>query len=162
MMAQASPAASAGLRHRRLRLAPGTPAAADAVAAVRAAIGEWEVPVDRALAAVLASDLVINAVVNGAAGALMLVVRCAGHRFRVEVHDASVRGDSWESPVPGPEAQRGLLLAAERAAACGHYRTPAGRAVFYELACPPPDAATGGGQARGGPRGGGEPCAPDG
>lgn len=157
MMTQASPAAAAGLLNRRLRLAAGTPAAADAVVAVRAAIAEWQVPVDRALAATLASDLVISAVANGAAGALMLVVRCAGHRFRVEVHDASVRGDSWESAVPAPEAQRGLLLAAARAAECGHYRTPAGRAVFYELEFPPPEAATGGGQARGGPRGDGEP-----
>lgn len=148
MMAQASPTTAAGLLNRRLRLAAGTPAAAGAVVAVRAAIAEWQVPVDRALAAVLTSDLVINAVVNGAAGALMLVIRCAGHRFRVEVHDASVRGDSWETAVPAPEAQRGLLLAAEQAAASGHYRTPAGRAVFYELEFPPPDAATAGGQAR--------------
>lgn len=157
-MTQASPAAPAGLRHRRVRLAAGTPAAADAVAAVRAAIGEWQVPVDRALAVTLASDLVISAVASGADGALMLVIRCTGHLFRVEVHDASVRGDSWENAAPGSEAQRGMLLAAAAAAASGHYRTPAGRAVFYELGleCPPPEAATGGGH-RGGPRGDGEP-----
>jgi hypothetical protein len=156
MMTQASPGAPAGLPHRRLRLAAGTPAAADAVAAVLGAIGEWQVPVNRGLAAALTSDLVISAVASGASGPLMLVVRSTGRRLRVEVHDASVRGDSWETAAAGPESQRGLLLAAICAAGSGHFRTPAGRAVFYELEFPLPDAATGGGQARGG-RGDGEP-----
>jgi len=153
MVTQASPGAAAetasppGLRHRRVRLAAGEPAAARAVAVVRAVLEEWHVPVDYSLAAVLVSDLVINAAVNGAGEDLVLSVRCTGSRFRVEVHDASVRGDSWEAAETGPDAERGLLLAAARAAESGHYRTPLGRAVFYVLACPPPGAAPGGGQA---------------
>jgi hypothetical protein len=163
MMAQASPdlsagtAAPAGLRQRRFRLSAGTPTAAHAVTAVRAVIEEWRVPVNPGLAGILASDLVINAAVNGAGEPLTLSVQCTGAQFRVEVRDASVHGDSWETPASGADAQRGLLLAAALAAESGHYRTPAGRAVFYVLAFPPSDAATGGGQSRGGPRGDGEP-----
>jgi len=152
MTAHASPAipagtaCPAGLRHRRVRLPAGTPAAAHAVAAVQAAIDDWQLPADRGLAGILASDLVINAVANGAGGTLMLSIRCAGGLFRAEVHDASVRGDSWEDAGPGADAGRGLLLAAALAASSGHYRTPAGRAVFYELAFAPA-AAAGSGQA---------------
>jgi len=162
MTAHASPAlaagtaAPAGVRHRRFRLTDGTPAVR-AAAAVRQMIGEWQLPVDGALAAVLASDLVISAAVSGSGENLMLSVRCTTTQLRVEVHDPSVRGDSWETGAPGPEAQRGLLLAAARAADSGHYRTPAGRAVFYVLEFPPSAAATGSGQSRGGPRGDGEP-----
>jgi hypothetical protein len=60
------------------------------------------------------------------------------------------------APV-GPSAQCGLPLAAAAAAGSGHCRTPAGRAVFHVPEFPPPDAATGGGQPRRGPRGDGEP-----
>ena len=145
-----------GLRHKRARLSAGTPAA-DAVAAVRAAIGEWQVPVDRGLAGVLASDLVINAVTSGTGEALMLSVRYTSSQFRVEVHDRSFTGDSWENAESEEKADRGLLLAAMTAAESGHYRTPAGRAVFYVLAFAPA-AATGAGPApRGAASGDGEP-----
>ncbi len=163
MMTQASsPAVPAGrgeldgLRHRRVLLSAAAPAA-HAVAAVRAAVGEWRVPVDRGLAGVLASDLVINAVTSGAGETLTLSVRCTSGQFRVEVHDRSFTGDSWENAGPGVKADRGLLLAALTAAESGHSRTPAGRAVFYVLAFPPA-AATGGGHApRGAASGDGEP-----
>jgi hypothetical protein len=153
MTAQASPPLPdatpmpVALRHRRLRLAAGTPIAARAAAAVRELVAEWSLPVDRALAAALASDLVISAAVNGDGESLMLSVRSTGAEMRVEVHDASVRGDSWEM-APGPQAQRGLLLAAACATDSGRYRTPAGLAVFYVLKFPPPAAAADGGQPR--------------
>ena len=114
-------------------------------------------PVDPGLAGILASDLVINAAVNGTGETLTLSIQCTGSQFRVEVRDASVHGDSWETPASGADAQRGLLLAAALAAESGHHRTPAGRAVFYVLEFAP-DAATGGGQApQGAARGDGEP-----
>ena len=141
--AAATPAAPAGLRQRRFRLAAGTPAAALAAATVRDLAEEWKVPVNRALAAVLASDLVINATLNSEAETLTLAVRCTGRKFRVEVHSAAARGR--ETAAPGPDAQRGLQLAAALSAEWGHYQTPAGRAVFYVLE-PPPDAAADGGQ----------------
>jgi hypothetical protein len=123
----------AELRHRRVRLSTGSAAAAHASGHVVAAITEWRVPVDRSVAGILASDLIINAVTNGAGETLMLAIRCTGTQFRVEVHDASVRGDSWETTESDSDAERGLLLAAALAAESGHYRTPAGRAVYYAL-----------------------------
>jgi hypothetical protein len=137
----AEPAEPAELRHRRVRLATGSAAAAHASCHVRAAIAEWQLPVDRAVAAILASDLIINAVTNGRGETVMLSIRCTATQFRVEVHDPSVTGDSWQTAESDPDAERGLLLAAALAADYGHYRTPAGRAVFYALAFAPAAAA---------------------
>ena len=119
------------LRHRRVRIELGPAAAAYACGHVRAAISAWSVPVNPAVAILLTSDLVINAVINGAGETITLGIRWASGQFRVEVHDASVTGDSWKSA--DADAERGLLLAAAMAADWGHYRTPAGRAVYYVL-----------------------------
>jgi hypothetical protein len=147
----------AELRHRRFRLSTGSAAAAHASRHVTAAITEWRVPVDRSVAGILTSDLIINSVTNGTGETLMLAIRCTGAQFRVEVHDASVQGDSWETTKSDADAERGLLLAAALAAESGHYRTPAGRAVFYTLALAP-RAATGIGHSPQGPASGdGEP-----
>ncbi len=109
------------------------------------------------VAGILASDLIINAVTNGAGETLMLAIRCSATQFRVEIHDASVHGDSWETAASDADAERGLLLAAALAADSGHYRTPAGRAVFYTLALGS-RAATGIGQRpQGTASGDGEP-----
>jgi len=150
----------AELRHRRVRLATGAPAAAEAAGHVRTAIAEWRVPVNRAVAAILASDLIINAVMNGKGETVMLSIRCTASQFRVEVHDPSVTGDSWATADSGADADRGLLLAAALATECGHYRTPAGRAVFYALAfAPAAPAPPAGGEphVRGTPGGDGAP-----
>jgi hypothetical protein len=155
------PAEPAELRHRRVRLATGAAAAANASCHVRAAIAEWQLPVDSAVAAILASDLIINAVRNGRGETLMLSIRCTATQFRVEVHDPSVTGDSWAGAESGAEsgtdAERGLLLAAALAADYGHYRTPAGRAVFYALAFAPAAAAGDEPPSRGAACGDGEP-----
>jgi hypothetical protein len=100
---------------------------------VRTAISAWSVPVNPAVAILLTSDLVINAVTNGAGETITLGIRWSSGQFRVEVHDASVTGDSWETADADADADRGLLLAAAMAADWGHYRTPAGRAVYYVL-----------------------------
>ena len=158
----------AELRHRRVRLELGSAAAAHASGHVRTAITAWSVPVDPAVAVLLTTDLVINAVTNGAAGEVMLSIRWSAGQFRVEVHDSSPAGDPWNPAEPGADAERGLLLAAVLAADWGHYRTPAGRAVYYVLVpardkpapwgnvapdpwgsdrgLPPRDAASGGGE----------------
>jgi hypothetical protein len=129
------------LRHRRVRLELGPAAAAFACGHVRRAISAWSVPVNPAVAILLTSDLVINAVTNGAGEAITLGIRWAPGQFRVEVHDASVPRDSWETADADADAEadaeRGLLLAAAMAADWGHYRTPAGRAVYYVLASKP-------------------------
>lgn len=139
-IAPAMSAPPAELRHRRVRLALGPGAAAHASGHVRSAIADWSVPVNPAVAVLLTSDLVINAVTNGAGERVTLGIRWSASQFRVEVHDASVSGDSWETAESDADADRGLLLAAAMAADWGHYRTPAGRAVYYALA-PEPQAA---------------------
>jgi hypothetical protein len=140
-IAPATPALPTELRHRRVRLELGAAAAAYACGHVQAAIAAWSVPVNPAVAILLTSDLVINAVTNGAGETITLGIRWSSGQFRVEVHDASVTGDSWETPDADADADRGLLLAAAMAADWGHYRTPAGRAVYYVLA-PEPRAVT--------------------
>jgi hypothetical protein len=125
------------LRHRRARLVVGPDTAAHACGHVRAAITAWSVPINAAVAILLTSDLVINAVTNGADDTITLGIRWSAGQFRVEVHDASVTGDSWENPPNELDEKRGLLLVATMAADWGQYRTPAGRAVYYVLACGP-------------------------
>lgn len=132
-IAPAVTAPPAELRHRRVRLELGPGAAAHASGHVRAAIAAWSVPVNQAVAILLTSDLVINAVTNGAGETVTLGIRWSSGHFRVEVHDAAVSGDSWETVKADADADRGLLLAAALAADSGHYRTPAGRAVYYVL-----------------------------
>jgi hypothetical protein len=132
-IAPAMPVLPAELRHRRVRLDLGQAAAAHACGHVRASIAAWSVPVNPAVAVLLTSDLVINAVTNGAGRTIMLSIRWSSGQFRVEVHDASVTGDSWEKADADVNAERGLQLAAAMAAESGHYRTPAGRAVYYVL-----------------------------
>lgn len=140
-IAPATSAPLAELRHRRVRLELGPAVAAYACGHVRSAIAAWAVPVNPAVAILLTSDLLINAVTNGAGETITLGIRWSSGQFRVEVHDASVSGDSWETPESDANAERGLLLAAAMAADCGHYRTPAGRAVYYVLA-PEPQVMT--------------------
>src|ERR1700760_4856286 len=72
----------AELRHRRVRLELGSAAAAHASGHVRTAITAWSVPVDPAVAVLLTTDLVINAVTNGAAGEAMLSIRWSSGQFR--------------------------------------------------------------------------------
>ena len=129
------------LRHRRVRLELGPAAAAYACGHVRAAITAWSVPVNPAVAILLTSDLVINAVTNGAGETITLGISWSSGQFRVEVHDASVTGAPWETADAVANAERGLFLAAAMAADWGHYRTPAGRAVYYVLA-PEPQVTT--------------------
>jgi hypothetical protein len=146
-IAPASVAPLSELRHRRVRLELDAAAAAYACGHVRAAISAWSVPVNPAVAILLTSDLVINAVTNGAGETITLGIRWSSGQFRVEVHDASVTGDSWQTADADANAERGLLLAAAMAADVGHYRTPAGRAVYYVLAPEPATTNTGGSAA---------------
>lgn len=138
-IAPAMTASPAELRHRRVRLELGPGAVAHACGHIRETIAAWSVPVNQAVAILLTSDLVINAVTNGAGDTITLGIRWSPGRFRVEVHDASVMGNSWETAESDADADRGLLLAAAMAVDWGHYRTPAGRAVYYVLA-PEPQA----------------------
>ncbi|HTR96038.1 MAG TPA: hypothetical protein VMI73_30260 [Trebonia sp.] len=149
-IAPAQPVLPAELRQRRVRLTMGPGMAAHACGHVRKAIAAWSVPVNPAVAILLTSDLVINAAANGADDYIMLGMRWSGGQFRVEVHDPSASRDTWETTESSANAERGLLLAAALAADWGHYRTPAGRAIYYVLAPESaPFAATGDGPAPG-------------
>jgi hypothetical protein len=149
-IAPALPVLPAELRQRRVRLEMGPAMAAHACGHVRKAIAAWSVPVNPAVAILLTSDLVINAAANGADGSIMLGMKWSAGQFRVEVHDPSASRDAWETAESHADAERGLLLAAALAADWGHYRTPAGRAVYFVLAPESaPIAPTGDGLAPG-------------
>jgi anti-sigma regulatory factor (Ser/Thr protein kinase) len=163
-------------RHWRLWLTPNRLAAAEAREHIRAALGVWRTPVDIEVAALLASELVTNAITHGqpangsrepgdagpvtvrpaSSEPVMLSIRCDRGELRVEVHDRSA-----EMPPPCPvnapaesETGRGLMLVAALATKWGYYRTPAGKAVFFTLLLHPENSVPPTGLPR---RGDGEP-----
>ncbi len=145
----------AELQACRVRLTTGPAAAAQARSQVRAVVCAWDVPVDADVAVLLASELVTNAITHQA-GPITLAIRRARGRLRVDVHDAS-----GELPVPADtaadaETGRGLLLVATLSAEWGCYRTPAGKVVYFTLACQPGLPESAGGGPRGFARGDGE------
>jgi hypothetical protein len=131
------------LRQCRVRLAAGPAALREARGRVRAAIAEWDVPVDPDIAAVLTSDLVTHVISQDDGESLMLAIRTAGERLRIEVHDSSrTRLGSADAPVPDATAEGVLTLVGSLSAEWGTYRTPAGLAWFFTLAFMP-DLAVG-------------------
>ena len=124
----------AELQARRVRLAPGPTAAAEARSQVRAAIDAWDVPVDEDVAVLLTSELVTNAVRHAAGEAITLGVRCTRDRLRVDVHDRSAAPPVLTDVPADAEAGRGLVVVAGLSADWGFYRTPMGKAVYFTLA----------------------------
>jgi anti-sigma regulatory factor (Ser/Thr protein kinase) len=119
---------------RRISLAAGPTAAAEARSQVRAAIYAWDVPVDAPVAVLLTSELVTNALRHEAGETLILAVTCAYDELRVDVHDTSC---SVPVPVDAPadaETGRGLMLVASLSTDWGFYRTAAGKVVYFTLA----------------------------
>jgi anti-sigma regulatory factor (Ser/Thr protein kinase) len=119
---------------RHIMLRPGPAAAAEARAEVRAAICAWEAPVDESVAALLASELVTNAVVHVPAGTAMLVVTCGHGQLRVDVHDTSCVMPVLMDAAADAENGRGLMMVASLAADWGFYPTHEGKAVYFTLA----------------------------
>jgi hypothetical protein len=125
------------VRHlRRISLAAGPAAAAEARGQVKSAIGAWDVPVDPSVAVLLTSELVTNAIRHEPGDTVMVVISCSCGQLRVDVHDTSC-----SLPVPVPEdapadaeTGRGLMLVASLSTDWGFYRTPAGKAVYFTLA----------------------------
>ena len=132
------------LRIRRVPLAAGPAAAAEARGQVRSAICAWGVPVDPSVAVLLTSELVTNAIRYEAGETVTLAVDCSQGQLRVDVHDSS--GDiPVELDTAGEaEAGRGLMLIDTLSDEWGFYRTPAGKAVYYTLTSQP-DLPQGGG-----------------
>jgi anti-sigma regulatory factor (Ser/Thr protein kinase) len=121
-------------RTRRVSLAAGPAAAAEARSQVRAVISAWGLPVDPYIGALLTSELVTNAIAHEAGETVMLVITCAYRQLRVDVHDTSW----WSVPAPvdapaDAEAGRGLQLVGSLSTDWGYYRTPTGKAVYFTL-----------------------------
>ena len=121
-------------RPLRTCLAAGPTAPAEARNLVMSAVRDWDVPVDPQVAALLTSELVTNAIRYEKGDTIKLFVTCSCGHLRVYVHDTSRSAPiPLEAPVDA-EAGRGLMLVASLSTDWGHYRTPAGKAVYFTLA----------------------------
>jgi anti-sigma regulatory factor (Ser/Thr protein kinase) len=125
------------LRRRQVPLPAGPAAAAQARSQVRAAIFSWDIPVDPCIAVLLASELVTNAIRHETGRTVVLTIACSGGQLRVEVHDTSRSLPVVVDASADAETGRGLLLVATLSTDWGSYRTSAGKAVFFTLACRP-------------------------
>ena len=125
------------LSDRRVRLATGPAAAAEARRQVRAAVCTWDVPVDPDAAVLLTSELVTNAIRHEASGAVTLAIRRSCDQLRVEVHDTSCSMPVLVDAPADAETGRGLMLVGALSDGWGCYRTPVGKAVYFILAFQP-------------------------
>jgi anti-sigma regulatory factor (Ser/Thr protein kinase) len=123
-------------RPRRITLAAGPAAPAEARRQVLAAIAAWDARVDADIAVLLTSELVTNAVQHEASGTIMLTVTCVCDQLRVAVHDTSRRAPVIVDAPPDAQAGRGLMLVAKLSATWGYHRTAAGKAVYFTLLPP--------------------------
>jgi anti-sigma regulatory factor (Ser/Thr protein kinase) len=134
---------------RRVRLSAGPAAAAEARGQVRAAICDWDVPVDLDVAILLTSELVTNAILHDAGQNITLAVRCTRGHLRVDVYDMSCSMPVVVDAPADAEAGRGLMLVATLSDEWGFFRTPAGKAVYFTLAFQPDLTEGDGGDLRG-------------
>ena len=121
-------------RPRHITLTAGPAAAGEARSQARSAIAAWDVPVDPAVAALLTSELVTNAISHQAGETIMLVITCTRGQLRVDVHDTSWAMPELLDAPADAESGRGLMLVASLAADWGYYPTLAGKAVYFTLA----------------------------
>jgi hypothetical protein len=98
-------------RPYRISLPAGPQAAAEARRHVWAIIHAWDIPIDAYGAALLASELVTDAMRQDTDGheAVQLMISWVDGQFRVEVHEES-RPDPAPVPEPDADARRGLTL----------------------------------------------------
>jgi anti-sigma regulatory factor (Ser/Thr protein kinase) len=123
----------AGLRLRRVPVATGLAAVSEARAEVRATVSAWRVPVDPDVVALLASELVTNAIRHEASPAVTVIIECSAGQLRVEVHDSSRAMPAPANAPADAETGRGLIIVAALADEWGFYRTPGGKAVYFTL-----------------------------
>ena len=132
-----APTRPSELSDRRVRLAAGPAAAAEARRQVRAAICTWGVPVDPDVAVLLTSELVTNAIRHEVSGTVTLAISRSCDQLRVEVHDTSCSMPVLVDAPADAETGRGLMLVGALSDGWGFYRTPAGKAVYFMLAFQP-------------------------
>jgi anti-sigma regulatory factor (Ser/Thr protein kinase) len=123
------------LRTLRIRL-PAHPASAGAARRhVKAVIDAWDLDVDAYVAALLASELITNALMHGVREdeTIRLVITSAGGWMRVSVHDSS-RAEPVLAETPlDAEDGRGMTLLASLSASWGVQHTATGKAVYFML-----------------------------
>jgi anti-sigma regulatory factor (Ser/Thr protein kinase) len=124
-------------RPRRILLATGPAAAAEARRQILATIYAWDIPVDVDVAVLLTSELVTNAIGHETGEFITLAVTCSFGQLCIEVHDTSRTFPVLADAAADAEAGRGLMLVASLSATWGIYRTPAGKAVYFTLAFEP-------------------------
>jgi len=100
---------------------------------VRAAIRAWDVPVDPAVAVLLTSELVANALRQEAGRAIELVVSCALGQLQVDVYDTSPATALQMDAPAGSRTGAGLMLLASLSTTCGYCRTPSGGDGYFML-----------------------------
>jgi anti-sigma regulatory factor (Ser/Thr protein kinase) len=100
---------------------------------VRAAIRTWGVPVDPAVAVLLTSELVSNALRHEAGRAIELVVSCALGQLQVDVYDTSPTTVLQVDAPAGTQTGAGLMLLGSLASSWGYSQTPTGRAGYFAL-----------------------------
>ena len=100
---------------------------------VRAAIRAWDVPVDPAVAVLLTSELVANALRQEAGRAIELVVSCALGQLQVDVYDTSPATALQMDAPAGSRAASALRRSASLSTTWGYCRTPRGGAGYFTL-----------------------------
>lgn len=130
----------------RIALPHSAAAVPIARALIRTALADIEAPADSDTAELLTAELVANAVEHTPGDApIELVVELLENGCQVEVHDGdphapadltAARPDD-DHPDPWQEHGRGLLLIRTLSSACGHRRTPHGKAVWFTLPARP-------------------------
>ena len=121
-------------RPLRVRLTATPSAAGEARNLVRAAITDWEVPVDPSVAELLTSEIVTNAIRHEPTETVRLHITCSCGHLRVYVHDSCRSAPMPADTDAEAEAGRGLLLVSTLSTDWGWFRTPTGKAVYFTLA----------------------------
>jgi hypothetical protein len=113
-MNRLAPVRATAPRPYRISLPAGPEAAVEARRHVWAIIHAWDIPIDAYAAALLASELVTDAMRQNTDGheAVQLMISWVDGQLRVEVHEAS-RSEAAlvpADPQPDADARRGLTL----------------------------------------------------
>ncbi len=115
-------------------------AVAEARALLRERLAAWGVAAVLDSAELLLSEIVTNALVHTAGGALLTATLTAGEppRLRVEVRDTAPRRPWVPRPAPDDASGgRGLLIVRALADAWGVRRETDGKTVWFEITAPP-------------------------
>ncbi|MFC6598524.1 ATP-binding protein [Kitasatospora paranensis] len=100
---------------------------------LRAALDRWGVPELADTAELLASELVTNALVHTAKGAVFEAVLTPARRLRIEVHDGTARMPGRRAPADHATSGRGLLLVEALADDWGVQLRGDGKVTWFEL-----------------------------